>query len=112
MKTAWSARCAWPPNLVSSCEQRSLPGLGQPPPPRQGDFGFAYRIGLLYLDLDEQAQLPALSRLAGRGRWSAFAFDERDYLPAATHQGTPLKSAVLDLLEQVLHHRPKGRCAY
>jgi len=76
--------------------------------PARGDFGFAYRIGLLYLDLDEQAQLPALSRLAGRGRWSPFAFDERDYLPAATHQGTPLKSAVLDLLEQVLHHRPQG----
>ena len=35
---------------------------------------FRYRMGLLYLDLDEQAQLFALSPLAGSGRCAPFAF--------------------------------------
>lgn len=74
----------------------------------RGGLGFAYRMGLLYLDLDEQAQLSQLSRLAGKGRWCAFAFRETDYLPAFTRQGTPLKAAVLDLIEQALAHRPQG----
>lgn len=45
---------------------------------------FRYRMGLLYLDLSEQAQLFTLSKLAGCGRFAPFAFRETDYLPEAT----------------------------
>ena len=55
---------------------------------------FRYRMGLLYLDLSEQAQLFALSTLAGAGRWSPFAFRESDYLPEFTRQGMALDEAV------------------
>ena len=48
---------------------------------------FRYRMGLLYLDLSEQAQLFALSKLAGSGRWAPFAFRESDYLPESTPPG-------------------------
>ena len=56
---------------------------------------FRYRMGLLYLDLDEQPALFALSRLAGNGRWQPFAFRESDYLPEYTRQGMRLISVVL-----------------
>ncbi|WAJ38661.1 DUF1365 domain-containing protein [Pseudomonas sp. GOM7] len=70
---------------------------------------FRYRMGLLYLDLSEQAQLFALSRLAGAGRWAPFAFRESDYLPEATRQGTPLHEAVRDRVQAALGIRPQGR---
>lgn len=70
---------------------------------------FRYRMGLLYLDLSEQAQLFALSRLAGASRWAPFAFRETDYLPAATRQGTPLHEAVRDRVQEALGTRPLGR---
>ena len=45
---------------------------------------FRYRIGLLYLDLDEQDAVLGLSRLAGVSRFAPFSFRERDYLKAYT----------------------------
>lgn len=70
---------------------------------------FRYRMGLLYLDLSEQAQLFALSPLAGNGRWAPFAFRENDYLPEHTRQGTPLHEAVRNRVEEALGSRPMGR---
>ncbi len=70
---------------------------------------FRYRMGLLYLDLSEQAQLFALSKLAGSGRWAPFAFRESDYLPESTRQGVALHEAVRDRVEQALGTRPQGR---
>ena len=75
--------------------------------PRAHAFG--YRIGLLYLDLDEQDQLFALSPLAGRGRWAPFAFRETDYLPQFTGTGMRLAEAVRQRVEQALGRRPLGR---
>ncbi|MDD0977486.1 DUF1365 domain-containing protein [Pseudomonas fontis] len=74
----------------------------------KGGHAFAYRMGLLYLDLDEQDAVLALSPLAGRGRFAAFAFREQDYLPAFTQAGQPLIEAVRDQLEAALGHRPQG----
>ncbi|MBV6288197.1 DUF1365 domain-containing protein [Pseudomonas aegrilactucae] len=74
----------------------------------KGGHGFAYRMGLLYLDLDEQAQLSALSVLAGSGRYQPFAFREQDYLPSLTGKGKALKEAVGDQVEQALGQRPSG----
>lgn len=70
---------------------------------------FRYRMGLLYLDLEEQQQVLDLSPLAGRSRWAAFGFRETDYLPHATRQGTTLIDAVRDLLVAALDQVPKGR---
>lgn len=70
---------------------------------------FRYRMGLLYLDLDEQAQLFALSPLAGSDRCAPFAFRERDYLPAFTRQGMALHEAVRNLVQEALGVRPQGR---
>ncbi|MDP9937987.1 DUF1365 domain-containing protein [Ectopseudomonas alcaliphila] len=70
---------------------------------------FRYRMGLLYLDLSEQTQLFALSKLAGSGRWAPFAFRETDYLPESTRQGLALHEAVRDRVEQALGMRPQGR---
>lgn len=74
----------------------------------KGGHAFAYRMGLLYLDLDEQDAVLGLSPLAGRGRFAAFAFREQDYLPAATRAGQPLIEAVRDQVELALQHRPSG----
>ncbi|WP_150303645.1 DUF1365 domain-containing protein [Pseudomonas saliphila] len=71
--------------------------------------GFRYRMGMLYLDLAEQAQVLSLSPLAGRSRWAAFAFRETDYLPHATRQGVPLSDAVRQLVVEALGHTPAGR---
>ncbi|MCU1726225.1 DUF1365 domain-containing protein [Pseudomonas sp. 7P_10.2_Bac1] len=71
--------------------------------------GFRYRMGMLYLDLAEQAQVLGLSWLAGRSRWGAFTFRETDYLPHATRQGVMLSDAVRQLVEQALGHAPQGR---
>ena len=70
---------------------------------------FRYRMGLLYLDLSEQAQLFTLSKLAGSGRWAPFAFRESDYLPEFTRQGVALHEAVRERVEQALGTRPQGR---
>lgn len=66
-------------------------------------------MGLLYLDLEEQQQVLALSPLAGRSRWAAFGFRETDYLPHATRQGTALIDAVRQLLVDALGQAPTGR---
>jgi len=55
---------------------------------------FRYRIGLLWLDLSEQAELFSMSGLAGNHRFSPFSFRETDYLPHLTRKGTSLFDAV------------------
>ena len=63
---------------------------------------FTYRIGMLYLDLDEQDAVLALSPLAGRGRFAAFGFRETDYLPQFTSSGMPLRDAVRQRVAEAL----------
>lgn len=75
--------------------------------PRVHDF--RYRMGLLYLDLAEQDQVLALSPLAGRGRWTPFAFRESDYLPAFTRTGMRLSDAVRQQVGSALGQVPQGR---
>ncbi len=70
---------------------------------------FSYRMGLLYLDLEEQQQVLDLSPLAGRSRWAAFGFRETDYLPHATCHGSSLLDAVRDILADALEQAPEGR---
>lgn len=74
--------------------------------PRLHDF--RYRMGLLYLDLDEQEQVLSLSPLAGRGRWAPFAFRETDYLPQFTHNGVRLIDAVRQRVAEAIGHAPQG----
>lgn len=69
---------------------------------------FTYRIGMLYLDLDEQDALFALSPLAGRGRFAPFGFRETDYLPDATRSGQSLRDAVRERLQEALGRRIDG----
>lgn len=69
---------------------------------------FRYRMGMLYLDLDEQEQVLGLSPLAGRGRFAAFAFRESDYLPQFTRHGTRLIDAVRSRVGAALGHTPQG----
>lgn len=69
---------------------------------------FRYRMGMLYLDLDEQEQVLGLSPLAGRSRFAAFAFRERDYLPQFTRQGTRLIDAVRERVGAALGRTPQG----
>ena len=66
---------------------------------------FEYRIGLLYLDLDEQDAVLGLSPLAGRGRLAPFAFRETDFLPDQTRAGQPLKRAVQQQAQTGQQHR-------
>ena len=63
---------------------------------------FEYRIGLLYLDLDEQDAVLGLSPLAGRARLAPFAFRETDFLPEQTRAGQSLKRAVQQQVSQAL----------
>lgn len=63
---------------------------------------FEYRIGLLYLDLDEQDAVLGLSPLAGRARLAPFAFRETDFLPEQTRAGQSLKRAVQQQVSQSL----------
>ena len=70
---------------------------------------FRYRIGMLYLDLDEQEQVLGLSSLAGRSRFAPFAFRETDHLPEHTRHGERLIDAVRERVEAALGHRPQGR---
>ncbi|WP_122364559.1 DUF1365 family protein, partial [Pseudomonas coronafaciens] len=70
---------------------------------------FTYRIGLLYLDLDEQDTVLGLSPLAGRKRFAPFSFRERDYLPELTGHGTSLVDAVRERVGKALGRTPSGR---
>lgn len=70
---------------------------------------FRYRIGLLYLDLDEQAAVLGLSPLAGNSRFAPFSFRQRDYLRDHTGRGVALIDAVRELVDEALGHRPLGK---
>ena len=66
---------------------------------------FSYRLQMFYLDLDEAAAgWPRLAPLRV-GRAGLLSFFRPDYLGPAT---TPLKTAVLDLVEARLGRRPAG----
>ena len=69
---------------------------------------FRYRIGLLYLDLDEQKQVFSLSPLAGSSRFAPFSLRESDYLKAFTSQGMPLIDAVRQQVAAAIGHVPGG----
>lgn len=69
---------------------------------------FRYRMGLLYLDLDEQEQVLGLSPFAGSGRWAPFAFRESDYLPQFTRAGMRLIDAVRERVGAAIGHSPQG----
>ncbi|MHC8388378.1 DUF1365 domain-containing protein [Pseudomonas sp. MDT2-39-1] len=69
---------------------------------------FRYRIGLLYLDLDEQDAVLGLSPLSGASRFAPFSFRESDYLKAYTGNGTRLIDAVRQLVSQAIGHAPQG----
>lgn len=70
---------------------------------------FRYRIGMFYLDLDEQSWLMGLSRLLGRWRLAPLCWRETDYLPALTRQGESLAQAARLLVGQATGHLPEGR---
>lgn len=70
---------------------------------------FRYRIGLLYLDLDEQDAVLGLSPLAGKRRLMPFSFRETDYLKAWTGRGVPLIDAVRERVAEALGKVPDGR---
>jgi len=74
--------------------------------PRPHAFG--YRIGMFYLDLAEQAQLPGLSRWLGRSRLAPLCWRQTDYLPALTRQGMPLAEAARLLVGQATGQVPEG----
>lgn len=69
---------------------------------------FRYRIGLLYLDLDEQDAVLGLSPLAGWRRFAPFSFRESDYLRAKTANGVRLADAVREQVRQAIGHAPQG----
>lgn len=69
---------------------------------------FRYRIGLLYLDLDERDSVLSLSPLAGHSRFAPFAWRETDYLRAWTRQGMPLIEAVRQQVALALGEAPQG----
>jgi DUF1365 family protein len=69
---------------------------------------FRYRIGLLYLDLDEQRSVLGLSPLAGTSRFAPFAFRESDYLPEYTRDGWRLSDAVRHIVAEALGLAPRG----
>lgn len=77
--------------------------------PRAHDF--RYRMGLLYLDLDEQDAVLGLSPLAGRSRWAPFGFRESDYLPEFTGAGMRLIDAVRQQVAEALGQAPAAPCA-
>ena len=69
---------------------------------------FRYRIGLLYLDLDEQDAVLGLSPLAGKSRFAPFSFRETDYLKDYTRTGMRLMDAVRQQVARALGHTPQG----
>ncbi|MDX2310501.1 DUF1365 domain-containing protein [Pseudomonas sp. On1] len=70
---------------------------------------FRYRIGMFYLDLDEQAGWLGLSRWLGRWRLAPLCWRESDYLPSLTRQGLPLAQAARLLVSQATGQVPDGR---
>lgn len=70
---------------------------------------FTYRIGLLYLDLDELDEVLNLSPFAGDKRFSPFSLREHDYLPELTKRGVPLIEAVREYVGISLGHMPLGQ---
>lgn len=70
---------------------------------------FRYRIGLLYLDLEEREAVLSLSPLAGSSRIAPFSFRETDYLHSYTARGITLTDAVRELVGQALGHTPQGK---
>jgi DUF1365 family protein len=69
---------------------------------------FRYRIGLLYLDLDEQEAVLGLSPLAGHQRFAPFGFRESDYLREYTREGWRLSDAVRHLVAEAVGLAPNG----
>jgi len=70
---------------------------------------FTYRIGMLYLDLDEQDSVLKLSPFAGASRLSPFSFRQGDYLREYTARGVPLIGAVREIVRNALGRAPLGR---
>lgn len=70
---------------------------------------FRYRIGMFYLDLDEQTWLMGLSRWLGRWRLAPLCWRETDYLPAQTRHGETLAQAARLLVYQATGICPKAR---
>lgn len=69
---------------------------------------FRYRIGMFYLDLDEQAWVMGLSRWLGRRRLAPLSWRETDYLPTLTRQGESLAQAARMLVRQATGQTPEG----
>lgn len=69
---------------------------------------FRYPIGMMYLDLDEQAQPASLSPLFKASRFAPLCWRPSDYLPAWTRHGQGLKEAVRTVLGKVLDDVPQG----
>jgi len=69
---------------------------------------FRYRVGMFYLDLDEQPAWLGLSRWLGRWRLAPLCWRTTDYLPALTGQGMPLAEAARTLVGQACGHTPTG----
>ena len=70
---------------------------------------FTYRIGMLYLDLDEQDAVLKLSPLSGASRLAPFSFRAGDYLREYTGRGVSLIDAVRDIVRQSLGDVSLGR---
>jgi DUF1365 family protein len=70
---------------------------------------FTYRIGMLYLDLDEQDAVMKLSPFAGASRLAPFSFRQGDYLREYTGRGISLIGAVREIVRQSLGRAPLGR---
>ncbi|MDR0277316.1 MAG: DUF1365 domain-containing protein [Paucimonas sp.] len=69
---------------------------------------FRYRIGMFYVDLDEQARLNGLSPWLGSSRWAPLCWRESDYLPSLTHFGCGLAEAARQRVAQACGWRPAG----
>ncbi|WP_207877885.1 DUF1365 domain-containing protein [Pseudomonas sp. 32_A] len=69
---------------------------------------FRYRIGMFYLDLDEQAWLMGLSRWLGRWRLAPLSWRQTDYLPAQTRRGETLAQAARLLVRKATGQLPEG----
>jgi len=69
---------------------------------------FRYRIGMFYLDLDEQSWLMSLSRWLGRSRFAPVSWRETDYLPGLTRDGGSLAQAARQLVAQATGRSPEG----
>ncbi|WP_194790830.1 DUF1365 domain-containing protein [Pseudomonas sp. UFMG81] len=69
---------------------------------------FRYRIGMLYLALDELPRLLGLSRLFAHSLLAPMGWRETDYLPALTRRGTALAQAARELVGQATGHMPEG----